>query len=121
MRPDNWARVYATPVEAAAWAAPLDAVPLDDDGEPLDYPADFSEVGLENPNDEGADVRTVAIIGDNPESGQTRQAPEMIELSNLVTVPNGGKIVLDVEPFTQEVISEYAHTNAVSLKAYYSL
>lgn len=30
-------------------------------------------------------------------------------------------MVIDVDPSVQETISEYARTNAVSLKAYYSL
>ncbi|WP_460708813.1 hypothetical protein [Myceligenerans halotolerans] len=113
--------VEAIPVEASAWQAPLEAVPLDDDGVPLDYPAGFSKVALENPNGASADVRVVAIIWDNPETGQTQQAQEVIELSQLITVPHGDKIVIDIERSTQEDISEYAYTNAVSLKAYYSL
>lgn len=114
-------RLEATPVEASAWPTPVDAVPLDNDGLPLDYPADFSKIALRNPNDESTDVRVVAIIWDNPETGQPQQAQELIDLSQLITVPREGKIVVDVDRSTQEAIAEYANTNAVSLKAHYSL
>lgn len=114
-------RLEATPVDASAWPTPVDAIPLDDDERPLDYPADFSKIALRNPNDESTDVRVVAIIWDNPETGQPQQAQEVIDLSQLITVPREGKIVVAVDRSTQEAIAEYANTNAVSLKAHYSL
>ncbi|RPF21751.1 hypothetical protein [Myceligenerans xiligouense] len=114
-------QVDAIPVDASAWEAPVDAVPLDGDGVPLDYPAGYSKVTLENPNGESADVRVVAIVWNNPETGETQQAQDVIELSQLITVPPGGKIVIDVEQSMQDLISGYAGTNALSVKAYYAL
>ena len=112
-------RVEAAEFPAAA-SGLVEAVPLDDAGNELDYPAGFSSVELRNPNHAAVTVRVVTIVWNQPPAGQPQQALHVVPVSGLITVPADGEMLVEVTSKDQRVISKYASTNALSLKAYFA-
>ena len=99
----------------------VEAVPLDRSGADLDYPAGYARVSLRNPNSAPVRVRVVSIVWNRPGPGETQQALKVLPLSELVTVPAGGQKQIGVPEAQARVIARYESTNALSLKAYYSM
>lgn len=98
----------------------VEAVPLDRAGRELDYPANFSTVALRNLNPEQVTVRVVGIVWNQPAQGESQQALKVLPLSELVAVPAGGEVRVAVRREDKRTIAEFASTNALSLKAYFS-
>lgn len=99
--------------------APVDATPLDSEGNELGSAVGFTEVALHNENDVDVAVRVTFIEWNDPAAGESQQALSATDVTGLVTVPAGGDVVVDVLPGRLS-LTENPALRRVSLKPYIS-
>jgi hypothetical protein len=114
------AGVTVEPVDFPRVADVVEAVPLDDAGRELEYPARFASVALRNPNADAVRVRVVSIVWNRPPEGQTQQAHDVVHLSEVVEVPANGERTIAVSTESRRLVDRYALSYPVSLKAYFA-
>lgn len=93
----------------------VDLVPLDQDGNDLEYDSTAQQVRLENPNAESARIRIVLMVLAASHKGIPQQAILVRDVTTVSAKGNASTVV-DLDPKTRSILRERGTSSFVTLR-----